>query len=71
MFISCKKDSSNPTTPTTGTIQGKVTNVSRDSIIAGANVSTTPPTSSVTSNFSGDYEITDVAPDNYTVLVTK
>lgn len=72
LFISsCKKDDSNPTTPSTGTIQGKVTNAAGDTVIVNALVTTTPPTSSVTTNANGEYIISDVPAGEYTVTASK
>jgi formylglycine-generating enzyme required for sulfatase activity len=67
-FVDCNK---NPATPTTGTIQGQVTNATGDTLIAGANISTTPPTSAVSSDAHGKYSITDVSPGEYTVAASK
>jgi hypothetical protein len=59
--ISCKKESSNPTISNIyGTIQGKITNATGDSVIVNAIVSTNPPTSSVTTNTKGEYIINNV-----------
>lgn len=61
----------NPTTPSSGTIQGKITNVTGDTVIINANVSTNPPTSSVSTNSNGEYTINDVPPGMYIVKATK
>jgi formylglycine-generating enzyme required for sulfatase activity len=61
----------NPATPTTGTIQGQVTNATGDTLIAGVNVSTTPPTSMVSTDAQGKYTITGVSPGEYTVEASK
>ncbi|MCK9212400.1 MAG: carboxypeptidase regulatory-like domain-containing protein [Ignavibacteriaceae bacterium] len=71
IFLSCKKDDNNPTTPSNGTIQGKVTNITGDTVIVNANVSTNPSTSSVSTNALGEYTISDVAVGTYTVTATK
>lgn len=70
--ITCKKDESNPIqTPTTGTIQGQVTNAMDDSVIAGAIVTTSPATSSVSTNAQGNYSISDVPSGQYIVTASK
>jgi len=71
LLTSCKNESNPVQTPTTGTIQGKVTNSTGDSVIVGATVWTNPPTSSVTTNSSGDYSIPDVSPGQYSVTAMK
>jgi hypothetical protein len=68
---SCKKDDSNQSASSFGTIQGKVTNITGDTVIVNANVSTNPPTSSVSTNANGEYIISDVTPGTYTVTATK
>jgi hypothetical protein len=55
----------------TGMIRGKVTNAGGDTLIAGASVTTSPATSSVTTNSLGEYTISNVNPDAYTVTATK
>ena len=71
LFVSCKKDDKNPVSIEYGSIQGKVTNASGDSIIINANVSTNPPTSSVTTDSRGEYIINNVSEGNYIVTATK
>jgi hypothetical protein len=67
-FFSCIN---NLIAPTTGTIQGQVTNATGDTPITGANVSTTPPTSAVSTDAQGKYTISDVSPGQYTVTASK
>jgi protocatechuate 3,4-dioxygenase beta subunit len=57
--------------PTTGTISGRVTDASNSQPIAGATVSTQPATASVTTDAQGNYTISNVAPDGYTVNAAK
>jgi hypothetical protein len=59
------------TTVTTGGITGKITDAMTGLAIAGAIVSTTPPTQSVTTGVDGNYQWIDVAPGSYTVKVSK
>jgi trimeric autotransporter adhesin len=70
-YAGCKKDSSSPTAPTTGTIAGKVLNSTGDTAIVGAAVSTNPPTSSVFTGSSGEYSLDNVSPGNYTISAAK
>ena len=70
LISSCAKDeTTNPVTPTTGTITGKVTNGGAS--VNGATVTTNPVTSTVTTDTAGNYTITSVAPATYTVTATK
>jgi hypothetical protein len=72
LFMTCKKNESNPTqTQTTGTVQGQITNTTGDTVIAGALVTTSPATSSVSSNTQGNYTIANVSPGQYTVTAAK
>jgi len=68
-YLSC---SDNPTdSEMTGTIKGKVTDSNDGSSISGATITTTPATNTVTTNSSGDYEITGVNPGSYSVSASK
>jgi hypothetical protein len=72
IFMSCSKSGGNPTqTPTTGTIQGVVTNIITDSVLVGANITTTPSTSSASTNAQGIYIISDVSPGQYIITATE
>lgn len=57
-------------TPVPGTIAGVVTNVSTGNPLAGASVSTQPPTATVTTNAQGQYSIANVPPGTYAVNVS-
>ena len=65
--------SENPTPPEilTGTISGKVTDYSDGSPLANTTITTVPITSSVNTNNSGDYSITDIQPGTYAVSANK
>ncbi len=65
-----KKNSTEPI-PTTGNIQGTVTSPTGDTLIVGAIITTSPPTSSVTTGADGGFKIPDVHPDTYTVTANK
>ena len=68
-YLSC---SDNPTdSEMTGTIKGKVTDSNDGSSISGVTITTTPTTNTVTTNSSGDYEITGVNPGSYSVSASK
>ncbi|MBN1485028.1 MAG: carboxypeptidase regulatory-like domain-containing protein [Chloroflexia bacterium] len=54
-----------------GTISGRVLDAHEGSPIASANVSTKPPTSSVTTDADGRYSIQKVPPGNYRVSASK
>jgi hypothetical protein len=57
-------------TPTTGTISGTVTDANTSTQIAGASVSTSPATTTVTTNAVGNYTISNVSPASYTVTAS-
>ena len=69
----CKKNDTSPTqtNPTTGIIQGKVTDAVTGNGISNAAIQTTPATSAVNTNLSGDYTINDVAVGTYSVSAVK
>jgi trimeric autotransporter adhesin len=72
IFVTCDKSGVNPTqTPTTGTIQGVITNIITDSVLVGAVVTTTPAISSVSTNAQGIYTISNVSPGQYLVSATE
>ena len=58
-------------TPPMGKINGQVIDSSDGSFIPGANISTDPPTSSVTTDAQGEYSIADMPPGDYTVTASK
>jgi hypothetical protein len=71
-FYACKKDESNPTqTQTAGTIQGQVTSITGDTVIATALITTLPATSSVRTDTMGNYVIKNVSSGQYTVTASK
>lgn len=70
-YLSCS-DKSNPTeTEKTGTIKGKVTDSNSGNAIESANTTTSPATNAVTTDSSGEYEITGVNPGSYSVSASK
>jgi hypothetical protein len=72
-FLSFSECNKNPAvaTSTTGTILGRVTNATGDTLIAGATVVTTPPSSTMNSDAQGKYAITGVSPGEYAVEASK
>lgn len=56
--------------PIPGAIAGVVTNATNGTPLAGASVSTQPPTTTVTTNAQGQYSIANVPPGTYTVNVS-
>lgn len=69
MFQSCSDEPVSPVN--TGTISGQVTDATDDSPIAGASIATTPATSALLTDDSGNYIITDVEEGTYSVKATK
>ncbi|NUN10837.1 MAG: carboxypeptidase regulatory-like domain-containing protein, partial [Ignavibacteriaceae bacterium] len=69
-YSGCKEDSTPTQTDSKGSIQGKVVDLESNPIPT-ATVQTTPATSSVFSNQSGEYTISDVSPGTYQVSATK
>jgi hypothetical protein len=67
-LFSCNE---NPASTTTGTIQGRVTNITGDTMIEGALITTIPPTSAVSSDAQGRYYISSVPPGQYSVAASK
>ena len=61
----------NPATPNAGSIEGNVTNATGDTAIVGAIVTTTPPTSSVSTDAQGKYSIAEVQPGQYALIASK
>jgi hypothetical protein len=57
--------------PTTGEISGQVIDSTSNSPVPNANVTTDPPTISVTADAQGRYAIPEVPPGVYTVMATK
>ncbi len=69
LLAGCAKEEA-PTAPA-GAISGKVVDERSDEPIAGATVSTDPPTSTVTTDSLGNYTISDVKAGAYTVKASK
>lgn len=70
-YLSCS-DNSNPTeTDKAGTIKGKVTDSNSGYAVESANITTSPATNAVTTDSSGEYEITGVNPGSYSVSASK
>jgi hypothetical protein len=57
--------------PTTGEISGQVIDSASNSPIPNANVTTDPPTVSVTADAQGRYVISEIPPGVYTITATK
>jgi hypothetical protein len=60
-----------PVAPTFGTIQGRVSTAVGDTSIAGALVSSSPPTSAVLTDDSGGFSIPNVPEGQYTISASK
>ncbi len=70
-FLCLLDCSNNPAAPTVGTIQGQIANTVGDTLIAGASISTTPPTSVVNTDAQGRFSINGVSPGQYTVVAFR
>ena len=72
--IFCGGEESTPTESTqaqTGTISGIVSDAETTLPIGFAHITTRPPTSAVTTDTLGEYTITNVLPDTYSVAAAK
>jgi hypothetical protein len=75
-FVGCSKENVLTTpnsidTVTPGTISGHVTDAKTGTPIAGAIVTTTPPTQSLSTDTEGKYALASLAPGTYTVRAAK
>lgn len=68
-FSSCKEDTVQPVLY--GSISGVVINDSTASVIEGAGVTTTPPTSAILTGSDGKFLIENIPVGNYTITVQK
>ena len=69
LLAGCAKEGA-PTAPA-GAISGRIVDERSGEPIARATISTDPPTSTVTTDSSGNYTITDVKEGSYTIKVSK
>jgi len=70
LTFGCNNDKNNPVTSSTkGTITGKITDQNSGNAISGASISTQPTTTTVTSDNSGNYTISDVEAGSYSLVV--
>ena len=69
LFFSCKDETLSPIT--TGSITGSVTDAETGNPIADASITTTPGTSALTTDSTGDYAFLDIEEGSYTVKATK
>ncbi len=69
-FTSCVKTPED-SQPTTGSISGRITNVTSSQSIADAQVTTIPSSVSVLSNSTGNFTIGNLEPRQYTVYASK
>lgn len=67
--VGCDEETVGP--ETRGTIEGLVQDASTNDPIAGASITTSPPTQSVLSNDDGTFTLNDVGTGDYTVEVSK
>jgi hypothetical protein len=71
LLLAFQMCTNNPESPNVGSIEGNVTNATGDTVIVGAIITTTPPTSSVSTDAQGRYSISEVQPGQYTILASK
>lgn len=69
VYMGCDEETLGP--ETTGEIEGRVAETETEASIAGANVTTTPPTQSILTDDEGEFLFTEVPTGNYTVEVSK
>jgi hypothetical protein len=67
--VGCDEETVGP--ETRGNIEGQVQDASTNDPIAGASITTSPPTQSVLSGNDGTFTLNDVSTGNYTVEVSK
>lgn len=68
-FNGCEKL---PTSPeTTGSINGRVINLTTGNALSGVAISTNPRTSTIVTGSDGFFSLTDLDPDQYTILAQK
>ena len=67
--VGCDEETVGP--ETRGNIEGRVQDASTNDPIAGASITTSPPTQSVLSGNDGTFTLNDVSTGNYTVEVSK
>jgi len=70
-YLSCSENSNFTETEKTGTIKGKVTDSNSGYAVESTNITTSPATNAVTTDSSGEYEITGVNPGLYSVSASK
>ena len=69
LFSSCKEDTIQP--ELYGSISGTVLDDSTSAAIAGANITTSPPTSAIVASSNGAFSIEDIPVGNYTITAQK
>jgi len=68
-LVSCKEDTIQP--EMFGNISGLVLDADDSSPIAGASVTTSPPTNALVTDDSGKFEYSNITAGNYTITLSK
>jgi hypothetical protein len=71
MLTSCQKDDSSANSQLTGKIIGRISDARTNLPIIGATISTNPSTEVMTSDSTGQYNISKIAAGRYTVTASK
>ncbi|MCJ7696311.1 MAG: carboxypeptidase-like regulatory domain-containing protein, partial [Anaerolineaceae bacterium] len=69
LLLSCKENTISP--EMFGSISGIVLDADDNTSIAGASVTTSPPTNVLVTDNSGKFEYLNIAVGNYTITITK